>query len=450
MLRQRSLRLAAFTSLTVLMAALQGCSSVSEYTDAINPFAEREKILPGDRQPVFAEADPLASASGKAASIGSATGGQSWPQAGGPESNDPGNVSVSVSGQRVWRASIGSAGGGLTSSGLRAAARPVSDGSRLFVYKPSGEVIAFSTGGARAWTRDLRPEGEDDVAAGGGVAVANGRVFAATGYRKFVALDAGSGQVLWSIDLNTPARGAPGVGGGYVFVVTQSNEVYAIKQDDGTVAWTYSGIEESAGLLSASSPAVVGGTVVVPFSSGEIMAIDIKKGEPIWAEGVARAFRTLTLSTIADVSASPVVAGGTVFATGVAGRTIAASLKTGQVEWEQDVGSVHTPVVSGSAVFMVTLDDRMVAMDRKTGQVLWRAELPQLENKKKRRTWAGPVLANGTLVAFSNDGRIALVDATSGNVQSVRDVQTNVFVTPIVAGGRVIVLEGDSGLAAFN
>ncbi|NBN77712.1 PQQ-binding-like beta-propeller repeat protein [Microvirga tunisiensis] len=445
-----SSRLRALAGLATLMVVLQGCSSVSEYTDAINPFAEREKILPGDRQPVFADADPLASAAGKAASIGSATGGQNWPQAGGPENNDAGNIAVSVSGQRVWRASIGSSGGGLTASGLRAAARPVSDGGRIFVYKPSGEVMAFTTGGARAWTRDLRPEGEDDVASGGGVAVANGRVFAATGYRKFAALDAGSGQVLWTIDLSTPARGAPAVGNGYVFVVTQNNEVYAIKQEDGSVVWTYSGIEESAGLLSASAPAVVGGTVVVPFSSGEIMAIDIKKGEPIWAEGVARAFRTLALSTLADVSASPVVAGGTVFATGVAGRTIAASLKTGQIEWQQDIGSVHTPVVSGSAVFMVTLDDRMVALDRKTGQPLWRADLPQLENKKKRRNWAGPVLANGTLVAFSNDGRIALVDATSGNVQSVRDVQTNVFVTPIVAGGRVIVLEGDNGLAAFN
>jgi outer membrane protein assembly factor BamB len=437
-------------SLFLAATLLAGCSSVSEYTDSINPFSTKQKILPGDRQPLFEGADPMQQAANSSASIGSASGGQDWPQAGGNESNDPGNVAISVTGQQAWRASIGSSGGGLTASGMRAAARPVASGGRLFVYKPTGEVIAMSTGGARAWTKNLRPEGESDVAAGGGVAVDGGRVFAATGYRKLAALDAGSGQELWSIDLNAPARGAPAAGSGYVFIVTQTNEVYAVKQEDGTVAWTYSGVEENAGLLSAAAPAISGGTVVVPFSSGEIMAFDIKKGEPVWSEGVSRSFRTLALSTLADVAASPVVSGGTVYATGVGGKIVAASLKTGERQWEQDAGSVHTPVVSGNAVFMVTLDDKMVALDRKTGEPLWRADLPQLDNKKKRRNWAGPVLANGTLVAFSNDGRIALVDAASGQIQSVRDISAKVFVTPIVAGGRIVVLEGDSGIAGFN
>ncbi|ADZ70842.1 PQQ-binding-like beta-propeller repeat protein [Polymorphum gilvum] len=423
---------------------------MSEFTDPINPFSKKEKILPGERQPLFAGADPLAQASGQAASLGPASGGQDWPQSGGPETNDPGNVAVSVAGARVWRASIGSSGGGLTTSALRTAARPVSQGGRLYVYKPTGEVVSLSTGGARGWTRSLRPEGERDSAAGGGVAVSGGRVFAATGYRQLAALDAGSGQVLWTADLGAPARGAPAVGAGHVFVVTQTNEVYAVKQDDGTVAWTYSGISESAGLLSAASPAVSGNTVVVPFSSGEIMALDIKTGEPKWVDAVARSFRTLAVSGLADVAASPVVSGGTVYATGVAGRTIAASLSSGERLWEQDIGSVHTPVVSGNALFMVTLDDRMVALDRKTGRPLWSADLPQIESRKQRRNWAGPALANGTLVAFSNDGRLAQVDAVSGKVLSARDVQTKVFVTPIIAGGRVIVLEGDSGIAAFN
>ncbi|CUA95632.1 PQQ-binding-like beta-propeller repeat protein [Pannonibacter indicus] len=437
---------------SVFLAAtlLAGCSSVSEYTDAINPFATKQKILPGERQPLFQGADPLEQTTNRSASIGSATGGQDWPQAGGNESNDPGNVAVSFSGQQAWRASIGSSGGGLTSSGMRTAARPVASGGRLFVYKPTGEVIAMSTGGARAWTKNLRPADENGIASGGGVAVSGNRVFAATGYRTLAALDAGSGQELWSVELSAPARGAPAVGAGHVFVVTQTNEVYAVKQDDGTVAWTYSGVQENAGLLTAASPAISGGTVVVPFSSGEIMAFDIKKGEPVWAEGVSRAFRTLAVSTLTDVAASPVVSGGTVYATGVGGKIVAASLRTGERQWEQNVGSVHTPVVSGNAIFMVTLDDKMVALDRKTGDALWRADLPQLDNKKKRRNWAGPVLANGTLVAFSNDGRIALVDAASGQIQSVRDISAKVFVTPIVAGGRIVVLEGDSGIAGFN
>ncbi|MEJ8475320.1 PQQ-binding-like beta-propeller repeat protein [Roseibium algae] len=433
----------------VLSLMLAGCSSVSEFSDSINPFS-KDKTLSGERRPVFDGVDPGVVAQGGTASIGKASGGQDWSTAGGGLTNDPGNVAISVSGSRAWRAQIGSSGGSLTSDALRGSARPVSAAGRIFVYKPNGDVVALSTGGAKLWTRSLRPEDEKGIAPGGGVTVSGNIVYAATGYRKLAALDAASGQVLWTTDLETPARGAPVAGNGLVFVVSQSNEVFAVKQEDGTEAWSYAGIEENAGVLSSANPAISGNRVVVPFSSGEIMALDIKTGEPVWIDGVARGFRTLAVSGLSDVSASPIISGNTVFATGVAGRTIAASLKTGERVWQQDLGSVHTPVVSGSALFMVDLDDRMVAMDRKTGEAIWTTTLPRPEKKKKRRNWAGPVLANGALVAVSSDGRMAMLDAASGKIMATYDVKTKVYVTPIIAGGRMIVLDGDDAVAAYN
>ena len=442
-------RMRMLAGVGLIASILAGCGTVSDVASNVNPFSREEK-LEGDRSPVFEGADPAMVAQGRVASIGSASGGQTWQTAGGGVTNNPGNVAVSVSGARAWRASIGSTGGRLSSASVRPSARPVSDGSRIYVYKPGGEVVALSAGGGRIWSKSLRPEGESDVAPGGGVAVADGRVYAATGYRQVAALDSASGQVLWTAEIDTPARGAPAVGGGHVFVVSQSNEVYALSQTDGTQAWSYAGIEETAGLLSGANPAVSGGRVIVPFSSGEIMAIDIKKGEPVWIDGVSRGFRTLALSGLADVSASPVVDGKTVYATGVAGRTVAVSATNGQRLWEQDLGSVHTPVVSGNALFMVDLDDRMVALELKTGETLWSTSLPRPERKKRRRNWAGPVLANGALIAFSSDGQIAMVDAASGNLMLTQKTSSNVFVTPIVASGRVVVLDGDDAVAAYN
>lgn len=428
---------------------LTGCGAIGGIGGSLNPFS-KEEILPGERQAVFEGVDPAAQALGKAAKIGQASGGQTWTSAAGGPENNPGNVAISVSGSRAWQASVGASGRGFTSSALRISSRPVSDGSRIFVYKPNGEVVALSTAGGRQWTQNLRPEGEKDVGPGGGLVVNGGVVYAATSYRQLVALEAGSGRVIWTADLDTPARGAPAAGAGHVFVVTQSNEVYALSQEDGSVAWTFAGIEETAGVLSAANPAISGNNVIVPFSSGEIMAINIKSGEPVWVDGVARGFRTLALSGLADVSASPVVSGKTAYATGVAGITVAVDVRSGQRQWSQQLGSVHTPVVSGNALFMVDLDDRMVALDKSNGETLWATQLPKPEKKKKRRNWAGPVLANGALVAFASDGQIAMVDAASGQIMNTQRTNTDVFVTPIAAGGRVVVLTGKDGVAAFN
>ncbi|GGE81437.1 PQQ-binding-like beta-propeller repeat protein [Stappia taiwanensis] len=425
--------------------ALAGCETVSD----LNPFSKDDEILPGEREALFAGADPLAETTGKTARVGKATSAGSWTHGGGNAANNPGNVATNISGGRAWRASIGGSGGGLFSGAVRIAARPVAAGGRIFVYAQNGDVVALSTNGGRAWRRSLRPEGENDVASGGGVVVDGGRVFAATGYGQLAALDAGSGRVLWTKDIGAPARQAPAAANGTVFAVTQTGEVHALAQEDGAERWTYSGIAESSGLLAFANPAISGGLVIVPFTSGEVMAVDIKSGEPKWIEGVTRSFRTRAVSGFSDVSASPVVADGVVYASGVSGRLVASKLRTGERLWEQNVGSVHTPVVSGGAVFLVDIEDRMVAIDRKSGEPLWRTALPSLE-KKKRINWAGPVLANGVLVAVSSDGRLVRVDATSGRILATTSTSEDIYVTPIIAGGRMITITSKGDVVAFN
>lgn len=439
--------------LASLAVALTACESVSDSVNSLNPFAEEEKKLSGERQSVFTGNQVLSEenrASG-AVIIGGASGNSNWPQGAGNAANNPGNVSVGGT-NRAWAISLGQDGGGrwLGGGDLRVAARPVVYQGRVFTYEHSARVTALSlSGGGRAWSTSLQPEKERGAGAGGGVAADNGRIFAATGYGELAALDAGSGKVLWRKELLAPARGAPAAADGKVFVVTQNNEVFAIDQAEGTELWSFAGIPESAGLLSEANPAVSGDTVVVPFTSGEVMAIGIKSGEPKWVDAVTKPFRTLAVSGISDVAASPVINNGAVIATGVAGKTIAVSLNSGERLWERDLGGVHTPVASGNAVFMIDLDDRLVALDRKTGKTFWSTQLPIVKTKKKRTNWAGPLLGNGRLYAISSEGSLAQVDPISGQITSQTNPTKRAFVAPIAANGYMILVD-PGGLTALR
>lgn len=450
----RALAIAAVAGL------LGGCETVSDAVYSINPFAEKDKILPGERTPVFGDegSASLVQPDGqtRAASIGPARANADWPQPGGDAANDPGNVAYGGGAARVWSTAVGGGGSsGLPSlgggKGLRISARPVAAGGRLYVYSPGAVVSSMSlSGGGRGWSVTLRPEGERDIAAGGGVSYDQGRVYVGTGYGALTALDAGSGSQVWTKDLEAPARGAPTAANGKVFVVTQTNVVFAINQSDGTEIWSYRGIPETAGLLANASPAVVGDTVVVPYSSGEVIAFNATSGEPRWSDAVTRATRTMAISSINDLSASPVVNAGVVYASGVAGRTIAIDLATGARKWEQDVGSAHTPVVSGNALFLVDLDDRVVALDRNTGTLLWTAQLPIVKTRKERTNWAGPVLAGGALWFVSSDAKLASVDAASGQITSTRSIGDPSYISPIAASGLMITVSENGTISAYR
>jgi outer membrane protein assembly factor BamB len=102
------------------------------------------------------------------------------------------------------------------------------------------------------------------------------------------------------------------------------------------------------------------------------------------------------------------------------------------------------PWVAGDAVFVVDTSGKLLALSRNDGEVRWAAELP------KSPHWNGPVLAGGKLWLVSGEGLLVGVDARTGQVISNVDLDTDVFVTPVVAGGRMYILTDDADLIALN
>ncbi|MEM8812425.1 MAG: PQQ-binding-like beta-propeller repeat protein [Pseudomonadota bacterium] len=453
-----------FSVIAALAGALTvaGCGAVDTVSNgisAINPFDKSDDVLPGERLPVFPEEMNAIQdgQTGAALAIAAPATRSDWVQAGGSLSNNPGHVAFRSGGIAAgWRsATIGGAGLRFTGMGKpnqRVFSRPVVSGGRIFVYSPDGEVTALAlNGGSTAWKVSLRPDGERDIAAGGGVAVDNGFVYAATGYGSLGAIDAATGTRVWTKDLDSPARGAPSAGNGMVFVVTQDNTVLAVNQTDGSEIWRFDGIPELAGLLAASNPAISGSRVVVPYKSGELVAFDMGSGEPVWSDAVSRPSRAMAITGLNDVSASPVVSEGIVYAAGVGGRLIAVSLNNGERVWELDVGSTHTPVVSGDGLFMVSVDNRAVGINRRSGEISWSRKLPQhTKNKKKQTTWAGPVLAGGQLWFVSGDGKLVSVDPANGALGPVTRMRDPSYISPLAVSGQLLVLSDKGSIVSYR
>jgi outer membrane protein assembly factor BamB len=433
---------ASLVSLALVATLTAGCNALT----GMNPFKRDEKILPGERRAALPQAG--SEVSGESPAIGSGSALAEWSQPGGNPENAPGNVSLAGSASAAaWRARVVDSAG---KSEVRPSMPPLVYGGRIFVYEAGGTVSSLTPGGGRAWSVSLAPEGEKSRATGGGIAASGNAVFVATGFGELVALDASSGNRMWSFEMSAPARSAPTAAAGKVFVVSATNVLHAVNQADGVEAWQYAGIPEIGGVLSSASPAVSGGMVVVPYSSGEVIAFDIASGEPKWADAVIRSTRTQAVSGLTDVAASPVIQDGVVYATGVSGRTIAVRLADGERLWEQNIGSTSTPAVSGNAIFIVDLSDNIVALDRTTGQAFWRIALPVVRKKRFFSVWSGPTLAGNLLWVVSNDRRMMGIEPGTGNIVVDRELPSPAYIKPIAAGGQLLVLSGDGTLTAFR
>ncbi|MHA6288350.1 PQQ-like beta-propeller repeat protein [Maricaulis sp. CAU 1757] len=374
-----------------------------------------------------------------------------WPQPGGYPTNSVQHTLASGSLAPIWQERIGEG----SNNQRRLNARPVIADGKVFTIDATGRVEARDADtGVRVWGARLAPPSRRDRDSfGGGIAYDSGRIYAHSGFNYMVALDAGTGSEVWRSDTLVPFHGAPTVTDGRVFVSSDDNELLALEADTGTVMWTYQGIVESARLITAPSPAVLGDIVVAPFASGELIALRVQNGNPVWSDSLTRTGGLTALSDINDVAGSPVIVDDMVYAMSHSGLLAGIDLRTGERRWSQPAGGVSAPIVAGDFLYVTTSEAEIVCIERHTGEVYWITQLELFENPRKRRdriAWTGPVLAGGRLFVASSDGGAALINAYDGSVMREWDLRGDVFVGPVIANETVYVLTDEARLIALR
>ena len=455
MVKSRGVLLAA-----ALLPFLAACSSDGpmDAISSMNPFKDKAPLIPANAQSVLQAADPTGGVVNAPARIGGVVPSNDWPQAGGPSSNDAGNMAGSLAGQHYWSLKAGASDYGRemmglsSSKGQRISSRLVAADGVVYLLDTAGVVSGYKiANGGATWHVNAYTASEKQRIVGGGLAVSGGKVMVATGLGDLLAIDTASSSIAWRARLDAPARSAPAVGNGKVVVVTQAGTVMAFDIATGASAWKATTESSTASLLGTSSVAVAGGLVVVPGATGEILAFDVASGAQKWQATIVGGTSISAAAGLRDASASPVMHGDAVYATGIGGSLMAISAKTGETTWQLKIGSADTPVVSGDSIFLLDLQGRMIAVDRNKGKVLWTTAMPPLAGSTKARaTWAGPVMVGGTLWSTSNDGRIAAVDAVSGAIGAVTTIGFNGAIAPIYAAGKLMVLSGDGMLIAVK
>lgn len=422
------------------------CSSYFGETDDAPP-------LPGERIAIFELESGLSadiSAAQVPVQIPAEENNSTWTQAGGNTQHAMGNLALSSSPSRVWTADIGSG----SDDGARVISQPVVAEGKVFTLDAVSTVSAFNAStGSRIWEQDLEPEEEDEGFFGGGVAYADGRVYVTTGFAQVAALDASSGEVVWRRSLPTPMRAAPTVSGDRLYVVTMDSQTYALSTADGSQIWNHRGIQESAALVGAASPAVEGQLVVTPYSSGEVYALRADNGRVLWSDSLSAIRRTDPIADLAGIRGQPVMTGGLTIVMSNAGRSIAIATRQGQRAWDIEAGGINTPWVAGNMVYLLTNEQAVIAVLAGDGRVRWVTPLERYEDPEDREdpiTWYGPVMAGGNLVAVSSNGAGVLISSETGELLREFDLPGDAAVAPVVAGGTLYILTLDGTLAAYR
>ncbi len=435
----------------VASASLAGCAVL----DSVRGDSGKKNNTPtvGNRVDILGterdmEVDPALA--GVSVILPPPTVNDAWAQPGGNASKSPGHVELGQGLTRVWTASVTGA-----SPRARLAASPVVSDGRLYVVDTTARVTAFdANNGAQIWSNALEVEDDGKPSRyGGGVSATATNVFATNGVGDVASLVADTGALVWKKRPAGPLRGAPTLSNGNAYVMTQDNQIYALRQTDGEAQWNEAGPVAASGIFGVGAPAAAQGTVIAGYSSGELAAYRYENGRSLWSDTLSRTAMSTSVSTLTDIDADPVIDRGRVFALGKGGRMASYELVTGQRIWEINIAGISTPVAAGEWVFVMTDEAKLLCVARSSGKIRWISKLQRYDNEEKKKgpiSWYGPVLAGGRLIVANSRGEVWSVAPADGTSSQSFDLKAPVSLAPIVANNTLYILDDSGRVSAFR
>ena len=425
---------------------------------ALSACQDKNAPLPGERIPIRPdETAPVATPGrGAAVAIPPAVMNADWTHRNGSAPGRLVHPALRPQPQLVWSVDLGEG----DAKRRRLLVGPIVAGGIVYAMDAGGELSAVTRTGQVAWRRSLVPDGQaPDSGPGGGMAAANGVLYATTGFGEVFALDPRTGGTIWKRTLDASIQAPPLVYDGRVVAVQRDDVAVAMDARSGETLWTVQGAG-GTGLMGGASPAASGPLVLVPFSSGELIGILGRNGMTVWGTAITGGRRALARNRINDVTGDPVIVGSTVYASNQSGRTIRLDTETGERMWTIGEGSYGPASPVGNAVFLVSDEGALVRVNAETGEILWSRQLPEFFPARgflwrKGTPWRavpyyGPVLAGSRLWVASADGWLRAFSPVDGSLLASIQLPGGAAAAPAVAGGVMYVTTRDGQLLAFQ
>ena len=243
------------------------------------------------------------------------------------------------------------------------------DGTRVFLPLATGGIIDVAADtGSLLWKAEV----STTIAP----AAADGRVYVVGG-EALHALEAATGRVVWRVPLGGGISAPLVARAGWVIGATDGGDIVAWRGDDGTQVW-----RQKVGAPVVAAPAINGERLYVPGADGQVRALQVATGAPIWTSALAG-----SIVTIAPL-------GARVYVGSTDNYFYCLDDDKGRVKWRWRAGAdpVGAAIADEDRVYFSSLDTIVRALDRGHGAQRWRQPLPW-------RPRTGPLRVGHTLVA---------------------------------------------------
>ena len=351
---------------------------------------------------------------------------------------------------RLWRAKVGR---GLGRKYLRL--RPAVLADRIYAADAYGSVVALNRfSGKRVWQASVGEPDEgpfyefwdrrDPAFVTGGIGTGGSLVLLGTTRGEVIALDAGDGTERWRAEVSSEVLSRPTTADDAVIAQTADGRLVALEAEDGSQRWAYDSQVPLLTLRGTAAPVVESGLVFAGFGDGNVTAIEVRSGAPIWRQRIMLPQGRTELDRMVDVDGTPLLASGLLLAASFQGRLKAMNPTDGRVVWDIEASSYLDLAEGYGHVYLVSDDDVVNAFAIASAAAAW-----QQENLRNRRL-TSPLAFGNYLLVGDEEGWLHVLAQSDGRFLARRKAPGGLRSPLVEVDDVVYVLADDGSLEALE
>lgn len=339
-------------------------------------------------------------------------------------------VPVAVKPSSAWSSSTGGDGGHYSTLKL------AQESDALFSADADGNVYAFNTStGKQIW----RARTKAPVISG--PSVADDLVLVGTRDAQVIALKRSTGAEAWRAAVSSEVLAAPAGNSQMIVVRSVDGRIVGLSPANGSRQWTVDRSVPNLTLRGLSEPLLQSGKVWVGMDNGRVASLNALTGQVLWEQAIGSPSGRTELDRITDVDAALLADGPYLCAASFAGEIACVDSDSGEPQWRRSIKSYSGMDIAGNLIVITDEAGVVWALDARSGAAAWKQEGLQY------RKLSAPIAFKDFIVVGDFEGYLHWLNPRDGKLvgRSYASWSDTPIRAPMVAGDDLLYVMNTDG-----
>ena len=318
------------------------------------------------------------------------------------------------------------------------------DKNNIIFFDNKGNILKFDNKAKLKWKQNNYSKTEKKMNPILFFSTSKSYLIVADTVAKYYALDINSGKIIWSKNNSAPFNSQIKTFEDKFFIVDSENVIKCFSIKDGSVIWSFKTEKPFIKSQKKNSLVIINNKIIFNNSLGDVTALDLNTGDLSWQTPTQK--KAIYEDALFLKNADLVVGKNSIFLSNNTNEFFSIDADTGIINWRQKINSELTPTFINNLVFTITNEGFFVIVDNETGNLIRSTNVFKNIKKKKLKKFkpVGFIVAKKNIYLTTANGRLFVIDISTGVTKSVLKIDGEKISRPIVLEKNLFIIKDNS------